>query len=204
MKDKKLSRNIKITLLSTIAFLLMYIELAVPLFPEFLKIDISDIPALMGAFALGPVEGVIIQLLKNILHGIFATKTGFIGEVANFVVGSVLVFIAGYSYRSNKSKKSAFVGLLAGTIMMSAVAGILNLYVFIPLYQKILNIPIEDFVKMTSKVNPAVNSLGTLVLWSIVPFNLLKGVLISTLTMGVYKKVSPILHEEGIKKGQIA
>lgn len=204
MKDKKLSRSIKITLLSTIAFLLMYIELAVPLFPEFLKIDISDIPALMGAFALGPVEGVIIQLLKNILHGIFATKTGFVGEVANFIVGSVLVFIAGYIYRGNKSKKSAFAGLLVGTIAMSAVAGILNLYVFIPLYQKILHIPIEAFVQMTSKVNPAVNSLGTLVLWSIVPFNLLKGVLISTLTMGIYKKVSPILHEEGVKKGQIA
>ncbi|MBE6065486.1 ECF transporter S component [Clostridium cochlearium] len=204
MKNKKLSRSIKITLLSTIAFLLMYIELAVPFFPEFLKIDISDIPALMGAFALGPVEGVIIQLLKNILHGIFATKTGFVGEVANFVVGSVLVFVAGYIYRNNKSKRSAFVGLVAGTITMSVIAGILNLYVFIPLYQKILHIPIEAFVQMTAKVNPSVNSLGTLVLWSIVPFNLLKGVFISALTMGMYKKVSPILHEEGIKKGQIA
>ncbi|RXI47873.1 ECF transporter S component [Clostridium tetani] len=204
MKDKKLSRSIKITLLSTIAFLLMYIELAVPFFPEFLKIDISDIPALIGAFALGPVEGVIIQLLKNILHGIFATKTGFVGEVANFAVGSVLVFIAGYICRSHKSKKSAFIGLLAGTILMSAVAGILNLYVFIPLYQKVLHIPIEAFIQMASKVNSAINSLGTLVLWSIVPFNLLKGIFISTLTMGIYKKVSPILHEDGVKKGQIA
>lgn len=203
MKNKRLSRSIKITLLSTIAFLLMYIELAIPLFPEFLKIDISDIPALIGAFALGPVEGVIIQLLKNILHGIFATKTVFVGEVANFAVGSVLVFVAGYIYRNNKSKKSAFIGLLLGTVLMSAVAGILNLYVFIPLYEKVLHIPIEAFVQMAAKINPSINSLGTLVLWSIVPFNLLKGAFLSTFTMAIYKKVSPIL-QEGLKREQIA
>jgi riboflavin transporter FmnP len=103
MRDEKLVKLIKISLLSVMAFLLMYIELPIPIFPEFLKIDISDLPALIGAFALGPIAGVIIELFKNILHGMLAGKTA-VGELANFLVGGCLVYVAGYVYRLEKAK----------------------------------------------------------------------------------------------------
>lgn len=196
MRNKKLNKSIKITLLSVMAFLIMYIELPIPFFPEFLKIDVSDIPALIGAFAFGPIEGVVIQLVKNILHGVFATKTAFVGELANFLVGAVIVITAGVVYRNNKSKKSAVVGLALGSIAMSIAAGIFNYYLFLPLYQKVLNIPLEAFVGMAASVNPMVNSLWTFILWSIVPFNFIKGIFVSVVTLGVYKSVSPMLHKE--------
>ncbi|WP_125153375.1 ECF transporter S component [Clostridium rectalis] len=201
MRNEKLGRLIKVSLLIVIGFLLMYIELPVPLFPEFLKIDISDLPALLGAFALGPVEGVIIQLFKNILHGIFATKTAFVGELANFLVGSVMVLVAGYVYKKNKSRRSAFIGLALGTIFMSIAAGVLNIYLLLPLYQKVLHIPIEDFVSMAHKVNPSITNINGFILWSIVPFNIIKGIFVSCITMGTYKKISPILHKDENEKG---
>lgn len=190
MQDDKLNRLIKVSLLGTISFLLMYIEVAVPLFPEFLKIDISDLPALIGAFALGPIQGVVIELFKNILHGLFGTKTAFVGELANFLVGGIMVFVAGYIYKKNKTKKVALFGLLASTVVMSVSAGILNLYVFLPLYQKVLGLPISEFVKWGHRVNSHINSVNGFIYWAIIPFNLIKGVIVSIITMGIYKKVS--------------
>ncbi|MEW9094423.1 MAG: ECF transporter S component [Clostridiaceae bacterium] len=196
MRNKKLNKSIKITLLSVIAFLVMYIELPIPFFPEFLKIDVSDIPALIGAFAFGPLEGIIIELIKNILHGVFATKTAFIGEVANFLVGAVIVGTAGVIYRGNKTKKSAILALAIGSIAMSIAAAMVNYYVLLPLYEKVLNVPIQASVELASKVNPMVTDLWTFILWTIVPFNLIKGVFVSIITLGMYKSVSPMLHKE--------
>ncbi len=124
MKNSKLNKLVKISVLGTIGFLLMFIEIPIPIFPEFLKIDISDIPALVGGFALGPVAGILIEFMKNILHGIFKGSTVFVGEIANFLVGSVLVGISAYIYKKDKTKKGAIVGLTIGTICMSIVAGL--------------------------------------------------------------------------------
>lgn len=196
MRDEKLVKLIKISLLSVIAFLLMYIELPIPIFPEFLKIDVSDLPALLGAFALGPVAGVIIELFKNILHGMLAGKTAFVGELANFLVGGCLVFVAGYVYKHKKSKNGAIMALFIGTIVMSIFAGILNAYVILPLYQKVLHYPIDAVVGMGTLINPNIVDLRSLILWSIIPFNLLKGIIVSVVTLGLYKRVSPLLHKE--------
>lgn len=199
MKDLRLNKLIKISLLSVIAFLIQYIEIPLPFFPEFLKIDASDIPALLGAFALGPVEGVIIELFKNIIHGLMGTKTAFVGELANFLVGGAMAFVVGYMYKYNKSRKTAIFALLIGSIFMSIIAGVLNYYVFLPLYQKVLHVPMEAFVQMGSAVNPAIKDLKTFILWSIVPFNLIKGIVVSAITLGVYKSVSPLIHNEAKK-----
>lgn len=200
MKNKRLSKLIKVSLLSVMGFLLMYIELPLPLFPDFLKIDVSDLPALLGAFALGPAEGVVIELMKNILRGLFGTQTAFVGETANFVVGSAMVFTAGLIYRKNKSRKSAITGLAIGTVVMSVVAAIGNLYIFLPLYEKVLHIPLAAFVEMAQKINPAITNINTYIIWTIIPFNFIKGVFVSAITVAVYKSVSPILHKENIKK----
>ncbi|ENK1244103.1 ECF transporter S component [Clostridium botulinum] len=195
MRNNKLNKLVKISVLSTIGFLLMFIEIPIPIFPEFLKIDISDIPALVGGFALGPIAGILIELMKNILHGIFKGSTVFVGEFANFLVGSVLVGVSSYIYKRDKTKKGALVGLAIGTICMSVVAGLFNYYVLLPLYEKALNFPIEAIVAIGNKLNPKIVDLKSFVYWSIIPFNLLKGVVVSLITAVIYKSVSPILHE---------
>lgn len=200
MRDEKLIKLIKISLLSVMAFLLMYIELPLPIFPDFLKIDISDLPALLGAFALGPIAGVIIELVKNILHGLLAGKTAFIGELANFLVGGCLVLVSGYVYKAKKSKGGAIIALLIGTIVMSVFAGILNYLVILPLYEKVLGFPIAVVVEMGTKINPSIKNLTSFIILSIIPFNLLKGVVVSAVTLAIYKRVSPILHKENINR----
>jgi len=200
MRDEKLVKLIKISLLSVMAFLLMYIELPIPIFPEFLKFDISDLPALLGAFALGPIAGVVIELFKNILHGMLAGKTAFVGELANFLVGSSLVLVAGYMYKIRKSKGGAVVALLIGVVCMSIFAGALNYFVVLPLYESVLGFPISAVVEMGTKVNNKVVDLNSFIIWSIIPFNFIKGILVSSVTLALYKSVSPILHKENVER----
>ncbi|MBU3214975.1 ECF transporter S component [Clostridium estertheticum] len=199
MRDEKLIKMIKISLLAVIAFLLMYIELPIPIFPTFLKIDISDLPALLGAFALGPIAGVIIELVKNILHGVFASSTALVGEFANFLVGSCLVLVSGYIYKIRKSKGGAIVGLLIGTIVMSIFASILNYFVILPLYESVLKFPITGIIAAGSKINHNITNLNSFVVWMILPFNILKGIVLSGMTLALYKSVSPMLHKEHIE-----
>ena len=196
MKNKKLNKMIKISMLSVIAFLLMFLELATPFFPPFLKFDISDLPALIGAFALGPVAGVTIELIKNILHGTFVGGTAFIGEFANFLVGSVFVFSAGLYYSKNKSRKNAVIAIVIGTILMTIAASVFNYYIFLPLYEKILNFPVAAVVGMGRSVNPNIKDLNTFIIWAIMPFNLLKGIIIGLITLPIYKRISILIHNE--------
>lgn len=187
---------IKVSMLGVIAFLLMFFELAMPVFPPFLKIDISDLPALIGAFALGPVAGIGIELLKNVLHGIFVGGTAFIGEAANFIVGSVFVGIAGLWYSRGKNRKNAIIGMVLGTVIMTAAAAVLNYYVLLPLYEKVLNFPVAAVVGMGTMVNANIKDLNSFIIWAIVPFNIFKGLVIALITLPVYKRVSSILHSE--------
>ncbi len=208
MKQTNLNKTIKISLLSAIALVLMFFEIPLPIFPSFLQIDLSDLPALLGTFALGPVSGILIELFKIVLHIVFkGTQTGFVGEFANFVVGSIFVATAGIIYKKRKSKKTAILGLISGTVIMSLCASVLNYTILLPLYAKIFKAPIEAFVAMAAAINPNIKTVKDLVLLSILPFNLLKGIVISVVTIPVYKSVSPILHREEMlqqtKKGAL-
>ncbi|WP_069650335.1 ECF transporter S component [Caloranaerobacter ferrireducens] len=186
----------KISVLSVLAFLIMYIEVPLWFTPEFLKIDLSDIPALIGAFALGPMAGVIIEFVKNILHLVIkGTVTMGVGELANFLVGSVLVYTASYIYLKKKTFKNAVLGMVIGTVMMTLVASLSNYYFLIPFYAKLFGAPIDAFVEMGAKVNKFVADYKTFILFAIVPFNLLKGIIVSLATIVLYKKISPILHK---------
>ncbi len=196
MKNLKLNKMIKISMLSVIAFILMFFELATPFFPPFLKIDISDLPALIGAFALGPAAGIAIELLKNILHGLFVGGTAFIGELANFIVGSVFVFTAGILYSKNKTRKTAVLSMAAATILMTITASVFNYFILLPLYEKVLNFPIAAVVGMGAQVNHNIKDLNTFIIWAIAPFNIIKGIAISLITLPVYKRVSTLIHNE--------
>ncbi|MBA5851385.1 ECF transporter S component [Clostridium sp. cel8] len=204
MKNSKLNRLVKISLLGVIGTVLMFFEFALPIFPSFIKIDISDMPALIGTFALGPWAGIMIELLKNILHGIFASQTAFVGELANFIIGSVFVTTAGVIYKFKKSKLNAVVGLIVGTIAMTISACVLNYFVLLPLYEKAFNFPISQMVDIASRINGNITGIGTLILWSIAPFNILKGILLTGLTLVVYKSVAPVLKGEHADGKQVA
>jgi riboflavin transporter len=195
MKDQRLNKLIKISLLGAIAFLLMFIEFALPIFPNFLKVDISDLPALIGAFALGPVAGVTIEFLKNILHLVFKNNTMGVGELANFLVGAILVFTSGIIYKRNKTKNNALISVIIGTIAMTIGAAILNYFVFLPLYETVLHFPIKAVVGMGTAINPNIKNLNTFIIWAIIPFNLLKAIIVSVITLLMYKRISPILHK---------
>jgi len=184
---------VKTSVLSVIAFVLMMIEMPVPLFPAFLKLDLSDLPALVGGFAMGPAVGVTIELIKNFLHFITRTSTAGVGELANFIVGAALVFPASYIYKMKKSKTQALKALTVGTVSMAIAGGLANYFILLPFYAKVM--PLEVIIEMGKVANAAITDMKTLVLYAIVPFNLIKGAAISIITLLIYKKISVILHK---------
>ena len=129
---------VKISVLGVISFILMFFEIPLPwLAPPFMKIDISDLPSLIGSFAIGPMAGVIIQLLKNVLNVLIeGSTTGGVGELANFVVGSAFAYTAGFVYYKKKTFKRAIIGLILGTTVMTLVITLANYFVMFPLYAK--------------------------------------------------------------------
>ncbi|MBF8982945.1 ECF transporter S component [Lutibacter sp. B2] len=184
----------KIAILSVFAYVIMFIEMPLFFFPGFLKLDISDIPALIGGLALGPVAGIMIELIKNVLHLITKTTTGGVGELANFLIGIALVIPTSIMYNKHRSKKSAVVGMLIGTIMMTIVGGIFNYFILLPFYAKIM--PLEQIIAWSSAANSAIVDLKTLVYYGIIPFNILKGIIVSIFTFLLYKKLSPVLKSK--------
>ncbi|MDO5712953.1 MAG: ECF transporter S component [Tissierellia bacterium] len=187
---------VKVSVLSVIAYMLMYIDFPLGFIaPPFIKMDISDMPALIGGFAMGPVVGVGIELFKNILHILLkGTSTGGVGELSNFLIGSIFVFTAATIYKKHRTYKGAFFGLLAGIIAMTVLATVSNYFVVFPLYAKLM-VPMETIIEMGSAVSPRITDLWTMMIYSIAPFNILKGLLVSAVTMLLYKRVSHILHK---------
>lgn len=199
MRNTKLNVLVKASVLAAMSIILMFFSISIPLFPDFLKIDVSDLPALIGGFAFGPIVGIIIEFVKNLVNGLLSTQTAFIGEAANFFIGSVLVGTASLVYKYKRDKVGAVLGMVTATIAMSIVAAVLNYTILIPLYSKAFGAPIEAFVGMANKVNSSVVDFKTLIIWSIIPFNLLKGAMVSGITLMLYKPLSPLLKKENRK-----
>ncbi len=180
MRNLRLQMITKIGILSSLAFLLYLFEFPLPFFPPFLQIDLGDLPAIVGALALGPWVGVAIQLIKNILHLLLRSQTGGIGELGNFLTGSAFVVTVAMIYFKNKSKRTAILGLSAATIVMSLAMCFFNFFVLIPAFTN----------------QPVSMALLPMIITSILPFNLIKGVILSGITLLLYKSLSPILHME--------
>ena len=141
------------------------------------------------------MAGVLIELIKNILHIVIrGTSTMVVGELANFVVGSVFVYVAGWMYHREKNLKNAVVGMILGTIAMTVVMSFVNYFIMIPFYAKLFGMPLDKIVAMGSAVNKYVVDLKSLIVYAVAPFNLLKGVIVTLITLLLYKKVSPVLH----------
>lgn len=184
----------KTGVLAAVAIVLMYIEIMIPLMPSFLKFDFSEVAVLLAAFALGPTTAILIELIKNIAH-LPASQSLYVGELANFVIGSLFVGTAGLIYKQMKSRKGAILALIGGTLAMTIGASLINYYFMLPFYIKVMEFPLEAIIGMTQAVgNTLVTSLGTLILYVFVPFNLFKGLVVSLMVGLLYKRLSPLLH----------
>jgi len=185
----------KIGVLSAVATVLMLLEFPLWFAPNFYELDFSEVPVLLGTFALGPAAGISIEFIKILINFVLnGTTTGGIGELANFIIGCSFVIPAGYIYKHKKSFSSAIIGLLAGTLALATVGSLMNYYLLLPLYSKVYGAPIQAFIDMGNLLNPAITDLKTLVLYAVVPFNMFKGIVVSAITILIYKKISPILH----------
>ena len=191
---------VKVAMLGVLAYVVMFLEFALPFFPSFLKLDFSDLIPLIGALALGPVAGLLTELLKNLLHLLTASHTGGIGELANFIVGSAFCMTAGWVYLKNKTKKGAIIALLCSMVVMILAGAVVNYFITVPLYALVLGWSTEMIIDMSSAVLPAIHNKLTLILFAFCPFNLLKSVILTVITVPLYKKVSPLLHRENLKQ----
>ncbi len=185
---------VQIGMLGGIAVVLTLFKIPVPFAPTFYKIDFSEIPVLIGCFSMGPMAGVLLELIKTLLNlAIDGTVTMGVGEAANFIIGCALCVPAGIIYKKNRTKKGAIAGMAMGTLLMTILGCLLNVYVLLPAYSKAFHMPIDALVEMGTKVNASIDSLLTFVIFAVAPFNLLKGVLSSIIVFCIYKKISPIL-----------
>ena len=195
---KKLSDTHYITytaVLSAVAGVLMLFEIPLFFAPSFYKLDLSELPVLICTFYLGPVAGVVSELLKVVLKLILkGTTTAFVGDFANFAVGCSFVLPASIFYHSKPSRQRALLGLVVGTLTMTVFGSAFNAVYLLPKFSALFGMPLDVIVGMGTKVNGAITGVSTLVLFAVVPFNLLKGVVVSCLTMLLYKRISPILH----------
>ncbi len=177
-------------MLSAFSFVLFFIQFSTPLTPEFLKMDISELPALIGSFAMGPVYGVLICLIKNLLH-LTITSTGGVGELSNFLLGVALVLPAGLIYRKLNTKKGALIGSFIGLILMALISLPTNYFIVYPAYSVFM--PIDTIVAMYRAILPGVENLWQCLLIFNVPFTFVKGLLSVIITMVIYKYLSPII-----------
>ena len=181
-------RTISMTaMLSAVAYLLAFVEFSVPLSPSFARMDLSDLPALIGAFAFGPLSGLLIELVKNTLQ-LLTTSTGGIGEIANFLMGA---FYAGFIYKRHKTKKTALIACILASVVMGIAAALANYFILLPLFESFM--PLDQLIASFAEPLPFIHTKLDVVLFNAFPFNLLKGLVIGGVTMLIYKKLTPVL-----------
>ncbi len=193
MQKKRINvRAVTMTgMLSAVAYVLMLLDFSIPIIPSFVKMDFSELPALIGAFAFGPVSGVAVCLVKNLLH-LLVTSTGGVGELANFLLGAAFVFPAGLIYKRMNSRKGALIGSVVASAVMAAISLPVNLYITYPFYTNFM--PMESIIGAYQAIIPWVDSLTKALLIFNVPFNfVLKGLGNAFITFLIYKKISPLL-----------
>lgn len=180
----------RIAVLTALASILFLIEIPVV---AFYKLDLSNLPVLLGAFSMGPVPGLIILLLKSLI-GMLHSSSMYVGELADFIMGAAFVLPAALIYRRHKTRNTALIGMAVGTVVMIVVAVLVNWKIMIPFYMTAYGMPMEAVVGMATKAVPFVDTEWKLLLCVTAPFNLLKGVVLSSLTFVLYKHLSPLLH----------
>ena len=177
-------------LFGALSAVLMMISFNVPLMPSFIKMDFSELPALIAAFAMGPLSGAMVCLVKNLINVMFST-TGGVGEFSNFILGCAFVIPAGLIYKRNKSKRSALIGSLVGAVFMSVFSVFSNYFIVYPVYSMFM--PIEAIIGMYHEIYPGINNLLQALIIFNMPFTFIKGLCSIIITFAIYKHISPII-----------
>ena len=185
-----------IAMFSAISAVLMVFEIQLPFSPSFVKFDFSDLPVMLGGFLIGPFAGGIIVFMKILLHFLLnGTTSIFVGDLSNLLLTLSFVLPASFIYQQKKTKKTTIQGLLVSIICTSLLAIIFNLFLIFPLYLKVLNLKMVDLINMIHVVNPLVKDVFTMIVFSLLPFNLFKYSIVSMITMLSYKKLSILFKE---------
>ena len=182
-----------IAMLSAVGVVLQYLEFSVPLVPSFLKLDFSDIPELIGAFILGPIGGVVICLVRNLVH-LLVSQSAFIGELSNFILGAAFAVTAGLIYKTHKTKKGALVACLCGALVMAAISVPSNYFIIYPVYAQLFG-GMETILGLYKAILPSCDTLLKALLIFNVPFTLVKGLLCAAITMVIYKPLSRLFTQ---------
>ena len=205
MSEQVLRRNVtgrskvrtlaQIAMLGAVATVLMLFEFPLPFIaPPFYELDFSEVPILVGAFAMGPLAGVAIEAIKILLNFVInGTITAGVGEFANFILGCAFLLPASLIYRQKKTKKRAIIGMALGTVIMTVAGCVMNAFVLLPAYGAAFGMPMDAFVQMGTAINKSINSLFTFAVLAVGPFNLIKGILDSVIVMLIYKRIRVIL-----------
>ena len=183
-----------IAILAAIGAFLMFLDFPIFIAPSFYKLDLSDLPCLMGAFSMGPVPALFIQIIKILIKLLLKpTSTAFVGEIASFSISSIYCVIASFIYKNNRNKKGAIKAIIISSIVMVVSSCVLNYVFIIPSYVKLFGMPLETIVSLGNKIIPLVKDKMSFVLFCVAPFNIVKVIIIDILTITLYKHISPIL-----------
>ncbi len=181
-------------MLGGISVVLMLLDFPLWFAPPFYKLDFSEVPVLIGAFALGPAAGIIIEMIKILLNFVINfTDTAGVGEMANFLIGCSMVVPAALIYHRNKKLKSAIIGLIAGTLCMVVLGSFMNAFILIPTYAYFFKMPLDTIIEMGTKINSSIRNMSSFIFYAVVPFNLFKGTAVSLITLLLYKRLSRII-----------
>lgn len=191
MKRTNTRKMTSVAMLSAVSTVLMFFSFSVPLMPSFIKMDLSELPALIASFTFGPMAGVSVCLVKNLIN-VFFTTTGGVGEVSNFLLGAMFVAPAGFIYQKTRTKKGAMIASVVGAATMAGLSLVTNYYIVYPVYTNIM--PMEVIIGAYSAINPNVTNLWQALLWFNVPYTFIKGMLSVVITMLIYKPLAPILR----------
>lgn len=191
MKRTNTRKMTSVAMLSAVSTVLMFFSFNVPLMPSFIKMDLSELPALIASFTFGPMAGVSVCLVKNLIN-VFFTTTGGVGEVSNFLLGAMFVAPAGFIYQKMRTKKGAMIASVVGAATMAGLSLVTNYYIVYPVYTNIM--PMEVIIGAYSAINPNVTNLWQALLWFNVPYTFIKGMLSVVITMLIYKPLAPILR----------
>ncbi|MBO5089966.1 MAG: ECF transporter S component [Clostridia bacterium] len=181
-------------LFGALGFVLMLLEFPLPIIPSFVKFDFSELPALVVSFVYGPLYGVLVCFLKNVLH-LFVTTSAGVGEVSNFILGAIFVAVAGLIYKYNKSRKYALLGSLAGALAMAIISIFSNYFIVYPAFSVLYHLPMPAIIGMYQAILPSVDGLFEALIIFNLPFNFAKGIIDAAICFLVYKKLSPILKK---------
>lgn len=180
-------------IMGAVGFILMVLEFPMPfIIPAFIKFDFSELPAIITAFALGPIQGIIVCFIKNLLH-LFITSTAGVGELSNFILGAIFVGAAGTIYHFKKTRTGALIGSLIGAVLMAIISVVTNYFVVYPAFSKILGLEMPIIIGMYQQLLPSADSLLKCLVIFNLPFNFAKGIIDAVICFAIYKKLSPIL-----------